>query len=393
LNEDIAMATARKRKSSKPGGRKAAKSPVSKAARARPAPKAVPPATGPVTLAEARALVLAKQPKVKVKTKALRKAAVPSASPGTVGAEREKLKQERRKELARRLREYKATMTIMKKRGGRRPQPKAAVKPKRGKPVPHRGGAFTPLQIFAEGDSWFDYPVPFFGGGIIPRLEARLGVPILNLAKAGDEVRYMLGVEERTLLAEMFRIGCPAGGPWDVLLFSGGGNDIVDNPMALWVKDFDPNIPPAALMHPTRFATALQLVRAGYEDLIALRDRLSPTTHLVFQGYDFARPDGRGICHLGPWLKPTFDLRGFPASDMSAAQAVVKAMLEEFAEMLSALTSAPSVKNVTFINGQSTLPPQKSSWHNELHPSRAGFDAFADLFYAKLKALFPNRVV
>jgi hypothetical protein len=55
----------------------------------------------------------------------------------------------------------------------------------------------VPLQIFAEADSWFDYPVPFFGGGIIPRLENRLGVPILNLAKAGDEVRCMLGVEER----------------------------------------------------------------------------------------------------------------------------------------------------------------------------------------------------
>ena len=53
-------------------------------------------------------------------------------------------------------------------------------------------------------------------------------------------MRYMLGVEERKLLSKHFTDGCPAGGPWDVLLFSGGGNDIVDNPMALWIKDFDP---------------------------------------------------------------------------------------------------------------------------------------------------------
>ena len=53
-------------------------------------------------------------------------------------------------------------------------------------------------------------------------------------------------------------------------------------------------------------------MRAGYEDLIGLRDSLSPQTRLFFHGYDFAIPDGRGICHLGPWLKPTFDLRGFP---------------------------------------------------------------------------------
>ena len=86
--------------------------------------------------------------------------------------------------------------------------------------------------------------MPFFGGGIIPRLEKKLGVPILNLAKAGDEVRYMLGVKERKILIEQFTNGCPAGGPWDAMLFSGGGNDIVDNPMALWIKDFNAALPP-----------------------------------------------------------------------------------------------------------------------------------------------------
>ena len=197
--------------------------------------------TGPVTLAEARALAQAKQPKLAMR--AIRKGAAPPASPAAVGAERETLEKERRDEFARRVREYKATMTIMKKRGARRPRPRGAAKPKGEKPAPE-GGSFVPLQIFAEGNSWFDYPAPFFfGGGIIPRLENRLGVPILNLAKAGDEVRYMLGVEERTLLTEHLTNGCPAGGPWDVLLFSGGGNDIVDNPMALWIKDWDPAIP------------------------------------------------------------------------------------------------------------------------------------------------------
>ena len=47
---------------------------------------------------------------------------------------------------------------------------------------------------------------------------------------------------------------------------------------------------------------------------------------------------------------------------------------------------------LTFINGQGTLTPQPASWHNELHPNRAGFDAFADLFHVKLKQLFPSRV-
>ncbi|MEA2895312.1 MAG: hypothetical protein QOJ84_927 [Bradyrhizobium sp.] len=359
---------------------------VKKAASARTERvKAIAPAAGPVTLAEAKALAHAKNPRGAMR--AARATVAPPASPAAVGAERQRLKKEQREERARRVDEYKATMEIMKRRGARRPRPKGVTRADDGEPTAERSGSFAPLQIFAEGDSWFDYPVPFFGGGIISRLEGRLGVPILNLAKAGDEVRYMLGVEERGVLTLHLTNGCPAGGPWDVLLFSGGGNDVVDNPMALWVRDFDPAVPPTGHIHQARFDAALALVRAGYEDLIALRDQLSPDTHLVFQGYDFAIPDGRGICFLGPWLKPTFDLRKFPTRD--AAAQVVRAMLLQFAGMLMSLTAHPKV---TFINGHGTLAPQPSSWHNELHPAKAGFEKFADLFHQNLKVLFPDRV-
>jgi hypothetical protein len=377
--------------------RKTAKKISSAKARNKPVPKevgrsrtaakaALPPATGPVTLDEARALVQAKHPKLAVR--ALRKGAAPPASPAAVGAERQKLEQARREERARRISEYKATLEIMKSRGARRPRRNKTAKAATGEPVAKDGDGetFSPLQILAEGDSWFDYPVPFFGGGIVPRLETLLGVPILNLAKAGDEVRYMLGVDERKIMIDQLTNGCPAGGPWDVVLFSGGGNDIVGNPMALWVNDWNAALPPLGQIRTARFAAALELVRAGYEDLIALRDQLSPGTHLIFHGYDFAIPDGRGICGFGPWLKPTFDLHKFPSQ--ADGQAVVKEMLKSFAATLQALTRA----NVSFIQTQGTLAPVPASWHNELHPAKAGFDTFAGMFQQQLKVLFPARV-
>lgn len=340
--------------------------------------RAASPATGPVTLAEAQALVRTRTP-----ARALRRGTVaPAATVGSVGLERRKLEIAVRQENNRRIAEYKETLRIMKDRGVADPtlppRRRALAAPK----------VTRPLQVFAEGDSWFDYPAPFFGGGIIPRLQKLLGVPILSLAKAGDEVRFMLGVEERKIIIKQFTKGCPAGGPWDVMMFSGGGNDIVDNPMALWIKEFDPGIPIENHIHTQRFDAALALVRAGYEDLIELRNTLSPTTKLILHGYDFAIPDGRGICHLGPWMKPTFDLRKF--QDPPKATQVVKVMLERFAAVLSQLAHAH--RDVIFIDTQGTLPAGTGSWHNELHPSKKGFDQFARRFQAELQALFPDKI-
>jgi hypothetical protein len=346
-------------------------------------------AGGPVTLDEALALARARRPARAVRKRV--RTAVPAATPESVGAEQEKLEAKNRAERAMRLREYTDAMTIMKRRGARAPASAAKKRaPGKKRRAPKAAPeSFQPLQVVAEGDSWFDYPPFILKGGIVKRLQRLLGVPILDMSEAGDEVRYMLGVEQRKRLIELLNAGCPAGGPWDALLFSGGGNDIVDNPMALWVRDFDASVPPEKLLNQPRFDVALALVRFGYEDLIALRDELSPTTHLVFHAYDFAIPDGRGICHLGPWLKPTFDLRGFP--NRAAASAVVEAMLTQFASMLAALESAHT--KVAFINGQGTLPRQVSAWHNELHPETDGYDKFAALFHARLKTLFPDRVL
>ena len=103
-------------------------------------------------------------------------------------------------------------MEIMKRRGARRPRPKG-LKADGGEPTAEDEGSFVPLQIFAEGDFLVRLSGPVFRRQYHPAIERRLGVPILNLAKAGDEARYMLGVEERAILTEHLTNGCPAGGP------------------------------------------------------------------------------------------------------------------------------------------------------------------------------------
>src|SRR5262245_15044025 len=119
----------------------------------RPA-KSTRKATGPVTLAEARALATVASP-------AQRAAPVAKepAYPANGGRERRKLESKQKAERQRRIKEYKATLAIMKKRGVK------GLQPKGGEGVRAQKAAVGPLQVFAEGDSWFEYPIPFFGGG------------------------------------------------------------------------------------------------------------------------------------------------------------------------------------------------------------------------------------
>jgi anthranilate phosphoribosyltransferase len=50
------------------------------------------------------------------------------------------------------------------------------------------------------------------------------------------------------------------------MIFSGGGNDIVADPMALWIRDFDPVLAPGDHVHAQRFGAALAVVAAGLAD-------------------------------------------------------------------------------------------------------------------------------
>jgi len=343
------------------------KKPMGQGARRASQRRATASKGGPVTLAQAKALA-----RPQIQGARLTEAKL-SVSLKNIGRQRQELHELYKRERKERTKEYTALMKIMKKRGVKGLTPLA-----------------QPLQIFAEGDSWFKYPVPNFGGAIIPRLEKLIGVPIDNLAEVGDEIRIMMDGKQRKKLIDYLVKGCSAGGPWDALLFSGGGNDVV-NHLEHCIKDYDPAIPVLDHIDQGRYDKVIGLLRAGYEDLIAIRDASSPTTHLILHAYDFAIPDGRGYWPWGPWLEPVLvDTHHFPPQPrLQEKFEVIKEMLKQFAALLQSLVR----KNVTFINAQGTLSPQPSSWHNEMHPEEAGFDRFAAIFHQQLQVMFPGRVM
>ena len=250
-------------------------------------------------------------------------------------------------------------------------------------------GALRPLNLFADGDSWFDYPLPILAPNDTITSIGKHGTPrplILNLAHYGDEARDKLGVHQRLRIQQ--NLTDPDNGTFDAILFSGGGNDTVGNQFCLWIQDYVAGMAPSQGINATRLGSVLGVVRSAYEDLIAIRDKFALQCPVFIHAYDFAIPNNVGVCDntIGPWLKPSLDYRGW--TDTPLATQVVKEFLLQFLNMLTQV--AKLHKNVIIVPTQGTLQPNE--WANELHPSSEGFDKIGAKFIAALRTAFPGRI-
>jgi hypothetical protein len=247
------------------------------------------------------------------------------------------------------------------------------------------------LRILAEGDSWFEYPLPpGRGDGVIYQLEKLLGYPIANMAHHGLEVEQMLGLSMRQ---EIIRRLTDSRVNFDALLFSGGGNDIVGDQFCIWLKDSPPVVPPGQMLDINAVSAALAILEAEYRELIDIRNEYSRDTVIFVHGYDFPKISGRGVCGAGPWLKPSLDYTykhlGVANPDPDDEFLVVKTVMQLFAAMLNKIAGDADIEKFVVVPTQGTLSPDDSDWQNEIHPSSAGFTKIAAKFQTALGSVFP----
>jgi hypothetical protein len=253
------------------------------------------------------------------------------------------------------------------------------------------------LNILADGDSWFDYPLPLVPPqhtDIIAQLRSLIKpVPyILNLAHYGLAITEMMGVSRYTRLVE--QLNNPANGRFDAILFSGGGNDLVGEQFRLWLNDAaSVGDDPAKALNDNALGHIVGVAMAGYRDLLAARATSPQRDVPIFvHAYDFAWPTNEGVCDglVGPWLYPSLESRGWMASqaDLNRGFGIVRQILQRFrGELVNLAKTEP---HVVLVETQHTLLTTQE-WANELHPKPPGFKNIAQKFVDALKPLQVSR--
>lgn len=250
-----------------------------------------------------------------------------------------------------------------------------------------------PLNLLADGDSWFDY----FEKDVIaqlPILNNRINFqPPLNLSVAGDATSNSLGVARQTRITQALTDS--KNGKFDAILFSGGGNDIAGEQFCLWLNNSkDVNGDYSKALKEDVFKKMLDIIESAYLNLIELRNNCRQDIPIFIHSYDFPPPNNKGVCKLaGPWLYPSLKYREW--NDFTKNSELVKSMLLKLNQRLETIAANPENKMI-LVKTQGTLlftdANDDRDWANELHPTHSGFNKIAQKFLTALKKEFPSRL-
>jgi hypothetical protein len=169
--------------------------------------------------------------------------------------------------------------------------------------------------------------------------------------------------------------------PVDVLLFSGGGNDIVGrNDFEFLLRDEprgDPSLPESYL-HLDRVTRRLSMIELVFAELIDFCKAFSrnPDIRIVTHCYDHAVPSPLGARFIGgivrpdggrSWMYPALRRKRVPSE---AHAPIARWLIAQLAGRLEKLATG-SAGVLHLVDTRGSVPP--GHWVNEIHPDHEGF--------------------
>lgn len=257
------------------------------------------------------------------------------------------------------------------------------------------------LGIVTEGDSWFAYPRKWIAFGadinVVHHIEEVVQgtntANLLRMACNGDEAINMMSGKQKEIFESVLKKNAAY---IKLILFSGGGNDIVGKrDMLALLNTYEAGFSAQQCINSQQFENKLNAVMLAYEALVELRTRYTPDAKIVVHAYDIAKPSREGasffwgLIKTKPWISPYLFERKIPEE---LHLPIVEILLGGFKEKLQAFTQLPQYINSIFmVDTQGILRPGNSDdWLNEIHPTEAGFKKITQPIYMKMKGLAPS---
>lgn len=241
--------------------------------------------------------------------------------------------------------------------------------------------------ILAEGDSWFSV------GGFPPTnllhgLRFRKHTMVVSCAQPGDTIGNMAQIAKNALFERALSVRF--GYDWDVILLSGGGNDLIDNAGRI-VLGPDRRRPkyssdPDRYISKPNLKEVLDVIKAGYRSLAAARDSADSRVNgvpMLAHTYDYAVPRNEparffGFDLQGPWLYRAFTDRDVPTELWIP---LARLLMDRLAETLLGLQAGRQrIAHFHVVDTRDTLTPPglddvgpTTYWLNEIHPNFEGY--------------------
>ena len=224
---------------------------------------------------------------------------------------------------------------------------------------------YKKIKIVSEGDSWFQYPCTL--RDIIDKIKGNYAV--LSLGAAGDTMSKMLEKSEYMDHLEKEKA--------HVLLFSGGGNDVLGNGrVELLLHEYHPERKPEDYPN-QNFDEVIEYLKREYLSLINQVSGISHRVDVFIHGYDYVLPNN------GKYLgKP---MASIGIVDPELQKAIVRVLIDKFNLILKNLSVEKEI--VHHIDCRGAVPENK--WYDEIHPNSHGFRPVAKRFKDELRKIPP----
>jgi len=250
--------------------------------------------------------------------------------------------------------------------------------------------------MLAEGDSWFSFG-SLFGNNLLNRLVLARSTLVTSTARPSDTLAHMADWWRDPAFATLLADG-PRSWPFDAILLSGGGNDLIDavndrlvgrQLLRLLPAGSDPASPEDCI-RPEAWAVFEAYLRANFAMVsqLAAGSPHNAATPIFVHTYDYPTPnDLPAAPGRGPWLLPALKAHGIPEP---MHQPLTDHLIERLAGVVRTLGHA----NVHVIDTLGALTRavagatgDSNDWLNEIHPNRRGYDKLALVWRAAIEAV------